>query len=274
MTIQRQAQRRAILSMIGVTPWVGRETPTLSVQDIHASGYGDEPKSRVQQVAAINSPVSREKSDFAQSDTYADATISRPVDVATVEVSAGQSYHATPESHTPESPVVVESESALRASEVSLAPDESETNHQSHQNQPSRRIHSDEFADESEVQTPIAPFTLQGISYNNWVMLVDLAKLTPQAQKLWQNMHYGLSVQPDHLAFPFCKSMSTLDMANASLAGFVFKLGNSEQVQVTALTDLAEGLDHERMVRTPLLEEMLAEPSLKRQLWQLLSQPS
>jgi hypothetical protein len=131
-------------------------------------------------------------------------------------------------------------------------------------------VSSSDFADEEEAQIPIEPFTLQGIRYNNWVLLVDSAALSAMGQKLWQNMQVGLSCRCESLAFPFCKTMSTLDMANASLAGFVFKLGGSEHIQVAALTDLPEGLDHEQMVRAPLLEEMLAEPAQKRQLWQLL----
>jgi hypothetical protein len=65
--------------------------------------------------------------------------------------------------------------------------------------------------------------------------------------------------------------MDTAELANASLAGYVFKIGRSEEIQVAALTALPEGLEHPNMTTVPTLDEMLADSSLKRQFWETLS---
>jgi hypothetical protein len=274
MTQQRQAQRRQILAMMGVTPWVGRETVTASLQEIMAAA----PE------LSIASPVSLATTAAPASD----------IGNANANVGSSASHNTTPTSSVTEatispSPVIgngyegsAYTDSGYEDADYPPMPDEIkpkgnpidpqfgyfEDKSAGTANNPV--VSSGDFADEEETQIPIEPFTLQGIRYNNWVLLVDSAALSTMAQKLWQNMQVGLSSRCDSLAFPFCKTMSTLDMANASLAGFVFKLGGSEHIQVAALTDLPEGLDHEQMVRTPLLEEMLSEPAQKRQLWQLL----
>jgi hypothetical protein len=65
--------------------------------------------------------------------------------------------------------------------------------------------------------------------------------------------------------------MDTAELANASLAGYVFKIGRSEEIQVAALTALPEGLEHPNMTTVPTLDEMLKDSLLKRQFWETLS---
>ena len=65
--------------------------------------------------------------------------------------------------------------------------------------------------------------------------------------------------------------MDTAELANASLAGYVFKIGRSEDIQVAALTALPDGLEHPNLTTVPILDEMLANSCLKRQLWEQLS---
>lgn len=278
MTQQRQAQRRQILALMGVTPWVGRETVTVDLQEILAAAP--------------------ELTTAAPASLATTAAPASDIENTNVSVSASASHNTAPTSSISDSII----SSAITTSPVSdngyegsaytdsgyedadYPPMPDEITPKSNSIDPQFGYFDDnstgtanapvdsssDFADEEEAQIPIEPFTLQGIRYNNWVLLVDSAALNTMAQKLWQNMQVGLSSRCDSLAFPFCKTMSTLDMANASLAGFVFKLGGSEHIQVAALTELPEGLDHEQMVRAPLLEEMLSEPAQKRQLWQLL----
>ena len=65
--------------------------------------------------------------------------------------------------------------------------------------------------------------------------------------------------------------MDTAELANASLAGYIFKIGRSEEVLVAALTELPEGLIHPNLAIVPTLDEMLADNTLKRQLWEQIS---
>ena len=68
--------------------------------------------------------------------------------------------------------------------------------------------------------------------------------------------------------------MDTAELANASLAGYIFKIGRSEEIKVASLTVLPDGLEHPNLTMVPTLDEMLADSSLKRQLWEQLSNQS
>lgn len=117
----------------------------------------------------------------------------------------------------------------------------------------------------------VAPFDLQGGRYGNWVILVDIKALNSDGQKLWDNITQALSITCETTSFPICEGMDTAELANASLAGYVFKIGRSEEIQVAALTALPDGLEHPNLATVPTLDEMLADNSLKRQLWERLS---
>ncbi|WLG12461.1 hypothetical protein Q6344_07490 [Psychrobacter cibarius] len=120
----------------------------------------------------------------------------------------------------------------------------------------------------------VAPFDLQGGRYGNWVILVDIQALNHDSQKLWQNITQALSISCETTSFPICEGMDTAELANASLAGYVFKIGRSEEIQVVALTALPEGLEHPNLTTAPTLDEMLTDSNLKRQLWEQLSSQS
>lgn len=120
----------------------------------------------------------------------------------------------------------------------------------------------------------VAPFDLQGGRYGDWVILVDIQALNHDSQKLWQNITQALSISCETTSFPICESMDTAELANASLAGYVFKIGRSEEIQVVTLTALPEGLEHPNLTTAPTLDEMLTDSNLKRQLWEQLSSQS
>ncbi len=117
----------------------------------------------------------------------------------------------------------------------------------------------------------VAPFNLQGGRYGNWVVLVDIQALNKDSQKLWRNITQALSITCETTSFPICEGMDTAELANASLAGYVFKIGRSEDIQVAALTALPDGLEHPNLTAIPTLDEMLTDSHLKRQLWEQLS---
>jgi hypothetical protein len=120
-------------------------------------------------------------------------------------------------------------------------------------------------------QLKVAPFDLQGGRYGNWVVLVDIKALNNESQKLWENITQALSITCETTSFPICEGMDTAELANASLAGYVFKIGRSEDIQVAALTALPDGLEHPNLANVATLDEMLADSSLKRQLWEQIS---
>ena len=117
----------------------------------------------------------------------------------------------------------------------------------------------------------VAPFDLQGGRYGDWVILVDIQALNSDSQKLWQNITQALSIICETTSFPICEGMDTAELANASLAGYVFKIGRREEIKVAALTALPDGLEHPNFTTVPTLDEMLTNSSLKRQLWEQLS---
>lgn len=117
----------------------------------------------------------------------------------------------------------------------------------------------------------VAPFDLQGGRYGDWVILVDIQALNNDSQKLWQNVTQALSISCETTSFPICEGMDTAELANASLAGYVFKIGRREEIKVAALTVLPDGLEHPNFTTVPTLDEMLKDSKLKRQLWEQLS---
>ncbi|SJN26253.1 hypothetical protein [Psychrobacter sp. JB385] len=123
----------------------------------------------------------------------------------------------------------------------------------------------------SDNSLKVAPFNLQGGRYGNWVVLVDIQALNKNSQKLWSNITQALSITCETTSFPICDGMDTAELANASLAGYVFKIGRSEDIQVAALTALPDGLEHPNLTTVPTLDEMLADSRLKRQFWEQLS---
>lgn len=126
----------------------------------------------------------------------------------------------------------------------------------------------DRYSDNS---LKVAPFNLQGGRYGNWAVLVDIQALNKDSQKLWSNITQALSITCETTSFPICDGMDTAELANASLAGYVFKIGRSEDIQVAALTALPDGLEHPNLTTVPALDEMLTDSRLKRQFWEQLS---
>ncbi|MGM8900198.1 hypothetical protein ACS8FC_16415, partial [Psychrobacter sp. 1Y4] len=80
-----------------------------------------------------------------------------------------------------------------------------------------------------------------------------------------------LSMTHETTSFPICAGMDTVELANASLAGYVFRIGLREEIKVAALTVLPEGLQHPNLMTMPTLDDMIADSDAKRQLWERIS---
>ncbi|MGB2046966.1 MAG: hypothetical protein ACPHUC_03425 [Psychrobacter celer] len=266
IVLQRRVQQRQILAMMGIDQWVRPDAATLSMADIPAISESRSNLSSpsISLTSSQRSPVSDVSDSEAAWNTQSPVNDRHPH-----RVDDGSSNHVdTSDTSSYHDDAYLDGEPALPTVAQVVAPlvDAVKTTTAA----PSA-IHAsaDKYADESNKK--VLPFSLQGGRYGNWVILVDMQTLSGDSQKLWQNITQALSMTCETTAFPICAGMDTAELANASLAGYVFKIGRSEDVQVAALTALPDGLTHPALTTLPTLDEMLADSRLKRQFWQQIA---
>ncbi|WP_105245686.1 hypothetical protein [Psychrobacter sp. Marseille-P5312] len=266
IVLQRRVQQRQILAMMGIDQWVRPDAATLSMADIPAisenrSNLSSPSISLTSSQRSLVSNVSDSEAAWNTQSPVNDRHLHRIDDGSSnhLDTSDTSSYHddaylggehALPTVAQVVAPLVDAVKTTTAAPSV---------------------IHAsaDKYADESNKK--VLPFSLQGGRYGNWVIMVDMQTLSGDSQKLWQNITQALSMTCETTAFPICAGMDTAELANASLAGYVFKIGRSEEVQVAALTALPDGLTHPALTTLPTLDEMLADSRLKRQFWQQIA---
>ena len=266
IVLQRRVQQRQILAMMGIDQWVRPDAATLSMADIPAISESRSNLSSpsISLASSQRSPVSDVSDSDAAWNTQSPVNDRHPH-----RIDDGSSNHLdTSDTSSYHDDAYLDGEPALPTVAQVVAPlvDAVKTTTAA----PSA-IHAsaDKYADESNKK--VLPFSLQGGRYGNWVILVDMQTLSGDSQKLWQNITQALSMTCETTAFPICAGMDTAELANASLAGYVFKIGRSEEVQVAALTALPDGLTHPALTTLPTLDEMLADSRLKRQFWQQIA---
>lgn len=296
IVLQHRMQQRQILAMMGINQWVQPSSETMNIADISAPTLPDP--------ATTHSTIANTSiASVAAAATLEQPTIESPNGE---DISIGMSHSASADSLSG----IVDDESANHyydANKIGL-------NHSDQQSPVTYSFDSTapnalniskpavtSFVDTVVQQTSIAdindassfgngsfkeegfqeesfkkvaPFDLQGGRYGDWVILVDIQALNHDSQKLWQNITQALSISCETTSFPICEGMDTAELANASLAGYVFKIGRSEEIQVVTLTALPEGLEHPNLTTAPTLDEMLTDSNLKRQLWEQLSSHS
>lgn len=296
--LQRRVQQRQILAMMGINQWVQPESETINMADIatalveqsnidatdiesnnnevasarivdtvdqpsdgydisdyNASDYATdeyEPdlQATTEEMASEQSPVTY-SFDSVDSNTVSSSAASSNI----VSSSAGSNYHDIPSTASNQTAVT-----------STTAPIEQPQFAQSNFPQST----SDDSINDDSLKK-VAPFDLQGGRYGDWVILVDIKALNSDSQKLWQNITQALSITCETTSFPICDGMDTAELANASLAGYIFRIGRSEEIKVAALTVLPDGLQHPNLTTVPTLEEMLADSDTKRQLWEQIS---
>ncbi|WP_352337514.1 hypothetical protein [Psychrobacter sp. 16-MNA-CIBAN-0192] len=249
MLQQRQIQQRQILAMMGIPLWVQTDSPTLNMADI----------------ALPESTVSHnlETDIHGLSVELAATELSAPLYNAPV-LSSNEAILESSVPTSSQSPV------ALKDEIQPYEPVEKTYNIDTLSHSSSIAKQSVDAVDNQKAcddQATVAPFDLQGGCYGNWVLLVDIQALTRDSQKLWQNITQALSLSCETSSFPICAGMETTELANASLAGYIFKLGRQEDIHVAVLTDLSSGLSHPNFISVPKLDAMLRDASLKRSLW-------
>ena len=238
---QRQIQQRQILAMMGIEQWVRPDSPTTEMTSISNEGLeqltSQQPVATAENVADLNAD-----------------TLDTSLSVIAEHSLVNEQTPAIKDAKTTDTQQVAQALEPL-VEQLSV--------------QDNIRIDIAARADPNVDK--IAPFDLQGGRYNNWVLLVDIQALSNDSEKLWQNVTQALSLTCETTSFPICAGMDSAELANASLAGYIFKIGRSEEVQVAALTDLPDGLVHPNLVSVPTLDNMLSDSKLKHQFWQQLS---
>ena len=292
--LQHRMQQRQILAMMGINQWVQPSSETLSIADISAPTLSEQTianstlanassssatSTEQPSVESLNGDdISVGMSHSASADSLSgivgDESINHYYDDAN-EIALHHSDQQSPvtysfDSTTPNAlniakPAVTSFvDTVVQQTSIADINDASSFGNGS--------FKEEGFQEESFKK--VAPFDLQGGRYGDWVILVDIQALNHDSQKLWQNITQALSISCETTSFPICEGMDTAELANASLAGYVFKIGRSEEIKIAALTVLPDGLEHPSVTTVPTLDEMLADSSLKRQLWEQLSSHS
>lgn len=282
---QRQMQQRQILAMMGIPQWVQPDSPTMNMADIvlpetilnhNAADIAIDTRSLnfdqtyVQSPTnqpLLNQPLISQSAAFQSAEPQVDSPVSSLIEnILADELETHLDVvPQSPDSHT------VDDINPNQTVEKTYRIDT--LSHVSQVVEPLVDVLIDNSVrqDTDDSQAIITPFDLQGGRYGNWVLLVDIQALTSDSQKLWQNIIQALSLSCETSSFPICAGMDTAELANASLAGYIFKLGRREDIHVAALTALPSGLHHSNMVSVPTLDDILGSASLKRILWEKVS---
>ena len=281
IVLQHRMQQRQILAMMGINQWVQPSSETLNIADIavhttnpqginHAVSSlasTEQPSVESPNIDAINVEMSHITSADAPSSIVDYESINHYYD--NVNVNANEKILSHSDSQSP-----------VTYSFDTTAPDVS---NQTVTSLVDTVVQHSAIAEINNIEgfqghsfnensfKKVAPFDLQGGRYGNWVILVDIQALNNDSQKLWQNITQALSIDCETTSFPICEGMDTAELANASFAGYVFKIGRSEEIKVMTLTALPDGLEHPNLTTAPTLDEILADSNLKRQLWEMLS---
>ena len=296
IVLQHRMQQRQILAMMGINQWVQPSSETLSIADISAPTLADPatthstivntsttsiPAAATIEQPSVKSPnidgtsvgMSHSASADSLSGIVGDESINHYYDANKIGLNHSDQQSpvtysfdsTTPNALNISKPAVTSFvDTVVQQTSIADINDASSFGNGS--------FKEEGFQEESFKK--VAPFDLQGGRYGDWVILVDIQALNHDSQKLWQNITQALSISCETTSFPICEGMDTAELANASLAGYVFKIGRSEEIKIAALTVLPDGLEHPSVTTVPTLDEMLADSSLKRQLWEQLSSHS
>ena len=294
VVLQHHMQQRQILAMMGITQWVQPSSETLSIADISAPTLADPatthstivntsttsiPAAATIEQPSVKSPnidgtsvgMSHSASADSLSGMVDDESTNHYYDDAN-EIGLHHSDQQSPVTYSFDSTASDISKPAVTSLVNTVVQQTSIVDINDASSFENGSFKEEGFQEESFKK--VAPFDLQGGRYGDWVILVDIQALNNDSQKLWQNITQALSISCETTSFPICEGMDTAELANASLAGYVFKIGRSEEIQVMTLTALPEGLEHPNLMTAPTLDEMLTDSNLKRQLWEQLSSQS
>ena len=288
IVLQHRMQQRQILAIMGINQWVQPSSGTLSIADISAPALPDAvtanstlANTRTTSITSTEQP----SIEFSNNESSHIESLNINAIADMVDDESNHSYddanetglsHSDPQSPVTyhfdsTAPVISNAVTSLVNTVVQQTAFGDINNAASFEDGSFKDSGFNKEGFQEESFKKVAPFDLQGGRYGDWVILVDIQALNNDSQKLWQNITQALSISCETTSFPICEGMDTAELANASLAGYVFKIGRREEIKVAALTALPDGLEHPNLSTVPTLDDMLADSSLKRQLWEQLS---
>ncbi len=286
IVLQHRMQQRQILAMMGINQWVQPSSETMNIADISAPTLPEQTTANstlsnasTPSNATASFTTSTEQPSIASSniespninaisDMVDDESINHYYDDAN-ETGLSQSDQQSPVTYSFDSTAPDISKPAVTSLVNTVVQQAAIDNVNNAPSFEDSSFKENNFKDDSFKK--VVPFDLQGGRYGDWVILVDIQALNNDSQKLWQNITQALSISCETTSFPICEGMDTAELANASLAGYVFKIGRREEIKVAALTALPDGLEHPNFTTVPKLDDMLKDSKLKRQLWEQLS---
>ncbi|NRD70735.1 hypothetical protein HQR03_09340 [Psychrobacter okhotskensis] len=288
IVLQHRMQQRQILAMMGINQWVQPSSETLSIADISAPTLPEQTianstlaNASTPSNATASSATSTEQPSLASSNIESpninaisgmvDDESNHSYDDAN-ETGLIQSDQQSPVTYSFDSTVPDISKPAVTSLVNTVVQQAAMDNVNNAPSFEDSSFKENNFKDDSFKK--VVPFDLQGGRYGDWVILVDIQALNHDSQKLWQNIIQALFISCETTSFPICEGMDTAELANASLAGYVFKIGRREEIKVAALTVLPDGLEHPNFMTVPTLDDMLVDSNLKGQLWEQLSSQS
>lgn len=254
---QRQAQQRQILAMMGIDQWVRPDSTTISIANI---------KTQIADLYSKEQSVLKadiENVDINNSSFVESSNITNITDNDVLE----NLSQTDPSSNAP---VIIDND-YQNDNPLLLNNSETDVINGDNESKNTDDLNSHITLAKSVESMKVAPFDLQGGRYGNWILIVDIQALNNDSQKLWQNIVQALSIECETSSFPICVGMDTAELANASLAGYLFKIAQSEDIKVAVLTALPKGLMHPNFIDVPTLDSILEDSILKRQLWQQIS---
>ena len=118
------------------------------------------------------------------------------------------------------------------------------------------------------ITASIQAFELQMYVMENCVILLESSQLNAAQQKLWRNIQLAKAGQFTELQWPFPLADF---QENRGLAAYIqgFLDAHAIQKKILCLGEL-NFIQHSNIINLASLENMLAQPLLKKQLWQLM----
>lgn len=132
-----------------------------------------------------------------------------------------------------------------------------------------KQLEKEHFEKEQLIVTAtIQSFELQMYVMENCVILLESSQLDAAQQKLWRHIQLAKAGQFTELQWPFPLADF---QENRGLASYIqgFLDAHAIQKKILCLGEL-NFIQHSNIINLASLEDMLAQPLLKKQLWQLM----
>ena len=114
-------------------------------------------------------------------------------------------------------------------------------------------------------QAERSSFELQLLDLNYCAIVIDASQLSTAAQQLWANIHHALQADYQQLNWPFpLLNLQDANGAQSYLEGFL----DAHSVAKPLLSLGQLPYLYQKAQQLPSLDDMLLQPSLKKQLWQ------